>query len=169
LPVTEGEGLPPGCKPRFIRRAGRVLSHPLQAGDTPATPPGFIQKYIFSEEELVKNLDNFFRPDIVYFSLEIGLRFLESILRYIFEATKIEPDTILEKLPMLPDGAKEAIMTTAEKLRKQGRQQGKQAGKLEGKLEDARRMLEKGYPFEDICEITGLSRDEVEKLKSRES
>ena len=66
---------------------------------------------------------------------------------------------------MLPKGAKEAIMTTAEKLRKQGRQEGKQ----EGKLEDARRMLEKGYPLEDIREITGLSRDEVEKLKSRES
>jgi hypothetical protein len=31
-----------------------------------------IQKYIFAEKELAKNLDSFFRPDIVYFSLEIG-------------------------------------------------------------------------------------------------
>ena len=68
-------------------------------------------------------------------------------------------------------------MTTAEKLRRQGLErgilQGKQAGKQEGleegekkaKLEDARRMIAKGYPLEDICEITGLSRDEVEKVK----
>jgi predicted transposase/invertase (TIGR01784 family) len=132
-----------------------------------------IQKYIYVEEALMNNLDGFFSPDIVYFTLEEGVRFFESIWRYIFEATHIEPDTILEKIPMLPDGAKEAIMTTAEKLRKQGRQEGKQEGLEEGeqrgekkaKLEDARRMLEKGYPFEDICEITGLSRDEVKGVR----
>ena len=64
-------------------------------------------------------------------------------------------------------------MTTAEKLRKQGKQEGleegleegEKKGKQEAKLEDARRMLEKGYPIEDVCEITGLSLDEVEKLK----
>ena len=104
-----------------------------------------IQKYIFAEEELAKNLDSFFGPDIVYFS--------------------IEPDTILQKIPMLPDGAKEAIMTTAEKLRRQGKQEGRLEGKREGKLENARRMIEKGYPIEDICEITGLSREEVRGLR----
>ena len=60
-------------------------------------------------------------------------------------------------------------MTTAEKLRKQGKQEGleegEKKGKQEAKLEYARRMLEKGYPIEDVCEITGLSRAEVEKLK----
>jgi predicted transposase/invertase (TIGR01784 family) len=70
---------------------------------------------------------------------------------------------------MLPDSAKEVIMTTAEKLRKQGKQEGKQEGLEEGakkaKLEDARKMVAKGYPIDDICEITGLSRDEVERLK----
>ena len=64
-------------------------------------------------------------------------------------------------------------MTTAEKLRKQGRREGKQEGLEEGeqrgekkaKLEYARRMLEKGYPVEDICEITGLSREEIQTLR----
>jgi predicted transposase/invertase (TIGR01784 family) len=70
---------------------------------------------------------------------------------------------------MLPDGAKEAIMTTAEKLRKQGREEGEKRGEQRGeknaKLEDARRMLEEGLAVELIIKITGLSRDEVEKLK----
>jgi hypothetical protein len=30
--------------------------------------------------------------------------------------------------------------------------------------EDARKMKAKGYPVEDIVEITGLTREEVEKL-----
>ena len=132
-----------------------------------------IQKYIYVEEALMNNLDSFFSPDIVYFTLEEGLQFIESFCRYVFKATKIDHAAILRKIPMLPDKAKEVIMTTAEKLRKQGKQEGleegleegEKKGKQEAKLEDARRMLEKGYPIEDVCEITGLSLDEVEKLK----
>ncbi len=128
-----------------------------------------VQKYIYAEEALMNKLDSFFGPDIVYFTLEEGLRFFESIWRYIFEATEIDPEMILRRVPMLPDRAKETIMTTAEKLRKQGKQEGKQEGLEEGekkaKLEDARRMLERGYPLDDICDITGLSREEVEMLR----
>jgi len=126
-----------------------------------------IQKYIYLEEALMNNLDSFFSPDIVYFTLEEGLQFIESFCRYVFKATKIDHAAILRKIPMLPDRAKEVIMTTAEKLRKQGLEEGEKIGEQRGekkaKLEDARRMLEKEYPIEDICEITGLSRAEVEK------
>jgi predicted transposase/invertase (TIGR01784 family) len=128
-----------------------------------------VQKYIHEEHELLKRLNSFFGLDIVYFSLEAELRFVESMWRYIFEATEIDPDTVLRKLTMLPEGAKEALMTTAEKLRKQGKQEGIHEGKLEGKregkLESARKMREKGYSIEDICDITGLSRKEVEGLR----
>jgi predicted transposase/invertase (TIGR01784 family) len=66
---------------------------------------------------------------------------------------------------MLPEGAKEALMTTAEKLRKQGKQEGKLEGKREGKLESARKMIEEGLDENLIIKITGLSREEVEALK----
>lgn len=46
-----------------------------------------------------------------------------------------------------------------------GLEQGIGRGKQEAKREDARRMIVKGYPVEDICEITGLSREEVRGLK----
>jgi predicted transposase/invertase (TIGR01784 family) len=41
-------------------------------------------------------------------------------------------------------------------------------GKAEGKLEDARKMLAKQMPEELITEITGISREELEKLKTGE-
>lgn len=51
------------------------------------------------------------------------------------------------------------------KIAEQIREEGKAEGGHEAKHEYSRRMLEKGYPIEDICDITGLSREEVEKLK----
>ena len=54
-------------------------------------------------------------------------------------------------------------MTTGEKLLKQGFEQGIE----QAKLEDARKMLESGYRIEDICDITNLSKEKVEKLKKQ--
>ena len=84
-----------------------------------------------------------------------------SFLIYIMSTTKIDDKYIEKSLNLIsPEGGK-AAMTTAKKLR----QEGKLEGKLEGKREDAKKMLMKGYPIEDIMYITGLSREEVEKLK----
>ena len=102
-------------------------------------------------------MESFFSSDILYFTTEEGLRVIETICRYIFKTTTIDAETVVRTVTALPEAAKETILTTAEELRKQGKQ--------EAKIEYARRMLAKGYPLEDICEITGLSRDEVEKLQ----
>ncbi|MCC6276139.1 MAG: hypothetical protein IT569_09800 [Leptospiraceae bacterium] len=59
--------------------------------------------------------------------------------------------------------AKEIAMTTAEKLIKEGEIRGELRGKLEGKLEDARKMLAKGADLEFICDITGLSEEDLRK------
>ena len=48
-------------------------------------------------------------------------------------------------------------MITAMKLREEGIK--------EGKIEDAKRMIEKKMNIDLIAEITGLSREEIEKLK----
>ena len=34
-------------------------------------------------------------------------------------------------------------------------------------IETAEKMLEKGYPVEDICDITGLSKERVLKLSNK--
>jgi predicted transposase/invertase (TIGR01784 family) len=47
---------------------------------------------------------------------------------------------------------------------KLGEKRGVNKGVKEGKREDARRMKARGYPVQDIVDITGLSAEEVEKL-----
>jgi len=123
-----------------------------------------VQKYIYQPARLKQYLNDFFKLGILYFREEEGLRFLESVCRYIYCATEIEAEEILKTVEYLPNGAEETVMTTAERLRKEGQKEGQK----EAKLEDARRMLIKGYPTKDVCEITGLSRDEVERLKHKE-
>lgn len=46
----------------------------------------------------------------------------------------------------------------------EGRAQGIKEGIKEGIIQNARKMKAKGFPFEDIVEVTGLTRDEVEQL-----
>jgi hypothetical protein len=43
---------------------------------------------------------------------------------------------------------------------------GMECGMERGKLDDARAMLRKGYPIEDIIDITELSFEEINRLKT---
>ena len=45
-----------------------------------------------------------------------------------------------------------------------GQKRGIQIGREEGMLDAARGMKTKGYPLEDIAQITGLSMEEIQKL-----
>jgi predicted transposase/invertase (TIGR01784 family) len=45
------------------------------------------------------------------------------------------------------------------------RDEGKIEGKMEGKMEIATKALKKGLSVNDIIELTGLSEDEIKKLK----
>lgn len=51
-------------------------------------------------------------------------------------------------------------LETAEEV---GLRKGEAKGKLEGKLETAKKMLEKGLSIDVVCEVTGLSPDEIKK------
>ena len=55
-------------------------------------------------------------------------------------------------------------MTTAAKLREEGKLEGKLEGIKEKAREDAKKMLKKKYPIDEIVEITGLTKSEIEKL-----
>jgi len=128
-----------------------------------------VQKYIFYPLELKSNLKKIFLLGILYFSGEEGLRFLESLLRYVLFSTDIPEDTVMDSVEVLPIEAKEKAMTTAERLINKGREEGIQKGISTGtrktSLENARKMMDKGYPLKDICEITGLSEEEVRELQ----
>ena len=65
----------------------------------------------------------------------------------------------------ISQGAGGKIMTIAEKLRTEGIAEGKAEGKAEGRAEVALGMLNKGYSLSDISELTGLSEEEIERLR----
>ena len=113
-------------------------------------------RHMSDEEYIKEQLKDIFSL-IKEFFTEEKKGIVISFLIYIMSTTEID-DKFIEKClnEISPEGGKIA-MTTAKKL--------KQEGKQEGKREDARRMLIKGYPIEDIVYITGLSREEIEKLK----
>ena len=62
-------------------------------------------------------------------------------------------------LPKIEEAEKKGIEKGIEK----GRKEGMEKGMEKGKLEDARAMDKKGYPLDDIIEITDLTKEQLEK------
>ncbi|MDR1858085.1 MAG: hypothetical protein LBQ69_01295, partial [Treponema sp.] len=52
-----------------------------------------------------------------------------------------------------------------EEGQKEGHKEGHKEGLAEGKIEIARNALAKGYTLEQVCDITGLDPQAIEKLK----
>jgi predicted transposase/invertase (TIGR01784 family) len=104
---------------------------------------------------------------------EHGKEFLETFLRYLF-TTEIEPDTTRKVFinNISPSGG-DFVMSTAEKLIKQGIEQGLEKGieqglekgKKERNSEIARNMLKENIDKEIIIKVTGLSLEEIKKIK----
>ena len=125
----------------------------------------FIQKYIFTPAEVLEQLENLTESDKIFITSEEGIRIWETICRYLFAATFIKPEDIVKTVNTLPKDAKEAMMTTAEWLRQEGLERGVIKGLKQAKTEDAQRMLDEGLDIELIVRVTGLSREEVERLR----
>ncbi|MCL6592114.1 MAG: Rpn family recombination-promoting nuclease/putative transposase [Firmicutes bacterium] len=79
------------------------------------------------------------------------------------EKAKQEIIKILEE--SRPEEA-EKMVTNIEKIIEEGLMAGKMEGILEGKMEDAKKMMTKNMPEDLIIEITGLSVEQIRKIKS---
>ncbi len=62
-------------------------------------------------------------------------------------------------------GGENIVMSTAEVLIQQGIQQGLSRGEYNKAVETAKRMLIEGFDIDVVVRITGLSVEEVERLK----
>ena len=59
----------------------------------------------------------------------------------------------------------EELMTLAEKLLSDGIREGRKQGKQLALLDVAKTMLQRGFDFQTIMEMTGLSLDELKQLQ----
>ena len=55
-------------------------------------------------------------------------------------------------------------MTIADRLRQEGEKRGEKKGEHKKAVETAKKLKEKGMDIELIIEVTGLSKEEIEKL-----
>lgn len=88
---------------------------------------------------------------------EKGVVELMKLVVYVLNRTDADEDVVKEPVMKLSPDLEDVMITTAERLRQEGRREGMLSGKLEGKLEDARNMLKEAIPLETVLRITGLS------------
>lgn len=90
----------------------------------------------------------------------------ERVFARLFEAAKIAAYTKEERNQYENDMMTENdYRNTIDFARDEGRAEGHAAGLAEGKAEIARRMLSAGLPVNQVTEFTGLSGEQLEKLK----
>ena len=70
----------------------------------------------------------------------------------------------LDKNTMINDARRQGIKQGIEQGMEQGIKQGMEKGINQERKENAKKMLEKGIKIEDISEITGLTKEEIESL-----
>ena len=75
-----------------------------------------------------------------------------TLLLYIMNTTEIEKEYIGKCLNAISPEGGQIAMTTAMKL------------KQEGKYEDAKRMFENGADIDFVLKVTGLPKEEIEQL-----
>ncbi len=102
------------------------------------------------------------------------LNYMKTITIYILSTTEIDVKEFVKVVKEnVSEKGGEIIMTTAEKLMNEGRergiqqgiQQGIEQGKYKEKVDIAKLSLKKGLDVETIAIITGLSVDELKKIK----
>ncbi len=72
---------------------------------------------------------------------------------------------IMDEIAALAQKFDEGLKVGQEKGRQEGIQIGHEKGKIEGKIEVAKNSLKAGVSIDVIAEITGLSLDEIKKLR----
>ena len=67
------------------------------------------------------------------------------------------------------EDAKKVTNTLIKNAKEEGKKQGKKEGKIQGKkeqsIEISRKMIKEGLEIEFISKVTGLSKEEIEKLQ----
>ena len=107
----------------------------------------------------------FFEVGRKYFEEEEGLRFLESVVRYLYNTTEIEAGKVINTVKQISEKGGGLVMTTAMKLIEKG----KAEGKLEGLKEAIALGLELKYGTEglNLCEKIApiVSLEKLELIK----
>lgn len=95
---------------------------------------------------------------------------LVSLINYLVQAGETDDaEAFVRNLAQRVPQHEDELMTIAQQLEQKGlekgRMEGRQEGRQEGKMEVARNLLAKGIPLESVRELTGLSDDDLAKIR----
>lgn len=90
-----------------------------------------------------------------------GRNFYITILKYLFNASNLEEEYITKSFHKISNVGGNIAMTTAERLIEKGMEKGMEKTKKDTAL----RMIRQNFNNEMIEKITGLSQEEIEKLR----
>ncbi|MBN2891853.1 MAG: Rpn family recombination-promoting nuclease/putative transposase [Bacteroidales bacterium] len=121
-----------------------------------------IMKNIYNEQKILQEITEIFAGINQIIQTEHGEQFFETIITYLFYATELETSKIVEKMRTISPKAGEKFVSTAMRLQLKG----KIEGRVEGIEKVAFSMLKKGYSYAEITELTGLSKLQLDYLKS---
>ena len=105
-------------------------------------------------------MGEFFELGRSIFQEERGLQFLESVINYLYKATNIETDIVVESIAGITTKGGEFAMSTAERLRQEGRQ--------EGILSIVHHANKQGISAETIAKIVDLDITLINKILNHE-
>ena len=104
-----------------------------------------MMRNIFNEKELSDKLQDFFEIGRQYFKKEKGLKFLESVIRYLYSSTDLEVDKVANTIKEISEKGEVLVMTTAAMLIEKGKAEGKAEGKVEGEKALLIRLIERKW------------------------
>ena len=89
----------------------------------------------------------------------------EKVNKYMNEIKKVNGKTVFKRFISYEQDKEFIKNTEINEAREEGIEQGIEQGSYESKIEIAKTMLNKNMKSEDISEITGLSLNEIKKIK----
>ncbi len=123
-----------------------------------------MEKNIFNEKKLVTHLKEIINIGRLYYKEEEGLRFLESVLRYLFSSTEITVNTALECIEITDGRARENLMTTADKLMEKGIEIGIEKGTLLDKKEVLINQITRKFGISEDDRVLIMAIEDKSKL-----
>ena len=117
-----------------------------------------LMKNIFYEQKILQELGKFFAGLDKLLQTPEGEEFFDMLTAYLFYTTQIETQKFVSKMRTISPNAGEKFISTAMRLKMEGRKMGIE--------KIAFSMIKKGYTDEEIMELTGLTQEQIDYLRS---
>lgn len=119
-----------------------------------------VMKNIFNPEKLEQQLPSLFNIGAEFYREQSGLKFLETVVTYLYQATEIETAKIINAIEPISNEGGKIAMSTAEKLRQEGRAEERK----ENLRSFVHRAGKQGIPIETIAKIVELDSNLIEQI-----